>query len=412
MKNITTLIIGLCFTISAYCQKGEFKVYPNGLIYSEQTMSKLSLIVDSLNLKFKTCDFDKVFYSKQQALVHLIKLDTGDIKSAKRDLEQNISFEDFCLKYPNSKIEKNILVIKSKYTTYENKEIVRVEHFDLKSDYGFYIKTEDISIYEKDFKDKWLFDYNEKSNYSKESIKAFYFPENFKSIELPKKYSLMIGYTDCLIDTTTTKFKDNLTEGWVELPKNWTSLSEKKKAKLLDEMRSTRVIGFCSQDNRPREHAINIALLSAETYNWEVFLKAHLDVMNDRFERMSDGSYAWGQRNTYIKELEELNINVIDLILGISFRIENPASNHYYGSIGRVGRALSETKNRNEIEQAMLSIISDSELDYYNRLLFYFLFKNYNYYIKDETIKKENNEKLAKAVATLPENFSNRLANK
>ena len=119
-----------------------------------------------------------------------------------------------------------------------------------------------------------------------------------------------------------------------------------------------------------------------------------------------------GQRNTYIKELEELNINVIDLILGISFRIENPASNHYYGSIGRVGRALSETKNRNEIEQAMLSIISDSELDYYNRLLFYFLFKNYNYYIKDETIKKENDEKLAKAVATLPDYFSNRLANK
>ncbi|MCA6496088.1 MAG: hypothetical protein IM558_00025 [Chitinophagaceae bacterium] len=134
--------------------------------------------------------------------------------------------------------------------------------------------------------------------------------------------------------------------------------------------------------------------------------------MNDRFERMSDGSYAWDQRNTYIKELEELNINVIDLILGISFRIENSASNHYYGSIGRVGRALSETKNRNEIEQAMLSIISDSELDYYNRLLFYFLFKNYNYYIKDETIKKENDEKLAKAVATLPDYFSNRLANK
>jgi hypothetical protein len=127
---------------------------------------------------------------------------------------------------------------------------------------------------------------------------------------------------------------------------------------------------------------------------------------------MSDGSYAWDQRNTYIKELEELNINVIDLILGISFRIENPVSNHYYGSIGRVGRALSETKNRNEIEQAMLSIISDSELDYYNRLLFYFLFKNYNYYIKDETIKKESNEKLAKAVATLPDYFSNQLANK
>jgi len=177
-------------------------------------------------------------------------------------------------------------------------------------------------------------------------------------------------------------------------------------------MRSTRVIGGCSQDSRPREHAVNIALLSAETYNWEVFLKAHLDIMNDRFERVSDGNYAWGQRNTYIKELEELNINVTDLILGISFRIENAASNHYYSSIGRVGRALSETKNRTEIENAILSIIMDTELDYYNRLVFYFLFKNYNYHIKDETIKKESNEKLVSAVATLPNYFSDRLTSK
>jgi hypothetical protein len=274
------------------------------------------------------------------------------------------------------------------------------------------MESEDVSLYQKDFSNKWIFEHSKKTSYSDESLSAFYFPNNFSSVPVPQKYSQMIGYSDCLIDTTATKFKDNLKDGWVELPQNWTALPENEKAKLLDKMRSTRVVGSCSMDSRPREHAINIALLSAETFNWEVFLKSHLDIMNDRFERMSDGSYAWDQRNTYIKELEELNINVIDLILGISFRIENPVSNHYYGSIGRVGRALSETKNRNEIEQAMLSIISDSELDYYNRLLFYFLFKNYNYYIKDETIKKESNEKLAKAVATLPDYFSNQLANK
>ena len=405
MRNLITLVAGLFLTISVYSQEGEFKVYSNGLIYSEQTMTKLSHIVDSLNLKFKTCDFDKSYYSIQQSIGHLVKLDAGDIKSAKKDLEQNISFEDFGSKYPDAKIEKNVLIIRMKYTNYEDKEIVRIQHFDLKSDYGFDIESEDLRLYKKDVKNSWLFEYNKKSNYSEENIRAFFFPENFLSSELPKKYSLMIGYTDCLIDTTTTKFKDDLKSGWVDLPKNWTSLSDKKKAKLLDEMRSTQVIGFCSMDSRPREHAINIALLSAETYNWEVFLKAHLDIMNDRFDRMSDGSYAWAQRNTYIKELEELNINVSDLILGISFRIENAASNHYYGSIGRLGRALSETKNRTEIENEMLSIIQDTELDYYNRLLFYFLFKNYNYYTEDEAVKNENNEKLALAVKSLPEFF-------
>lgn len=412
MKNITTLIVGLFCTISAYCQDGEFKVFPNGLIYSEQTMGKLSHIVDSLNLKFKTCNFNTVFFSKSQAIGHIIKVDKASIKEAKKDMENQISFDDFLKKYPKATVQRNVLILKSKYKNYQKQDIVEIEHFDLKSDDEFSIESEDVSLYQKDFSNKWIFEHSKKTSYSDESLTAFYFPNNFSSVPVPQKYSQMIGYSDCLIDTTATKFKDNLKDGWVELPKNWTALPENEKAKLLDKMRSTRVVGGCSMDSRPREHAINIALLSAETFNWEVFLKSHLDIMNDRFERMSDGSYAWDQRNTYIKELEELNINVIDLILGISFRIENPASNHYYGSIGRVGRALSETKNRNEIEQAMLSIISDSELDYYNRLLFYFLFKNYNYYIKDETIKKESNEKLAKAVATLPDYFSNQLANK
>lgn len=412
MKNITTLIVGLFCTISAYCQDGEFKVFPNGLIYSEQTMGKLSHIVDSLNLKFKTCNFNTVFFSKSQAIGHIIKVDKASIKEAKKDMENQISFDDFLKKYPKATVQRNVLILKSKYKNYQKQDIVEIEHFDLKSDDEFSIESEDVSLYQKDFSNKWIFEHSKKTSYSDESLTAFYFPNNFSSVPVPQKYSQMIGYSDCLIDTTATKFKDNLKDGWVELPQNWTALPENEKAKLLDKMRSTRVVGSCSMDSRPREHAINIALLSAETFNWEVFLKSHLDIMNDRFERMSDGSYAWDQRNTYIKELEELNINVIDLILGISFRIENPASNHYYGSIGRVGRALSETKNRNEIEQAMLSVISDSELDYYNRLLFYFLFKNYNYYIKDETIKKESNEKLAKAVATLPDYFSNQLANK
>ena len=125
-------------------------------------------------------------------------------------------------------------------------------------------------------------------------------------------------------------------------------------------------------------HAVNIAQLAAETTNWEVFLKAHLDIMNDRFERMSDGNYAWGRRKTYLKELEELNINTLNLLIGISLRTENNATNHYYGSISRVGRAFSDSKNKEEIENEILSMIKDPELDNYNRIISYYLFLNYN----------------------------------
>ena len=410
MRKLTAILIGLILlAVSACSQNSEFKTYSNGLIYSEGTMIKLSHIVDSLNLKFKTCDFDKVFLSKQQSIGHLVRLESGNIETAIIDMEKNISFDDFCKKYPEAEIEENILIMRDKYQNYNDETIVDISQFDLSSNYGFRIISEDTSLYERNLEGKWLFKKSNESEYSKEGIKSFFFPGNFQTKELPKKYSLMVGYSECLIDTTTTKFKNDLNNGWVDLPKNWNSLSQKKKEKLLDEMRSTRVIGGCSQDSRPREHALNIALLSAETYNWEVFLKAHLDVMNDRFERVSDGSYAWGKRNTYIKELEDLNINVTDLILGITFRIENPASNHYYGSIRRIGRALSETTKREEVENAILSIITDNELDFYNRMIFYFLFDNYNYYIEDETIKDENVAKLEKALATLPSSFTSKL---
>lgn len=162
-------------------------------------------------------------------------------------------------------------------------------------------------------------------------------------------------------------------------------------------------------DQSPRFHALQIAKLSAETVNWEIFLRSHLDIMNDRFERVSDGSYAWGARKTYIKELEVLDINVQELLLGICLRIENPSANHYYGDISRIGRALSETIDGAGIEEQMLGMISDNKLDDYNRMLIYYLFLNYNYNLEDKVRKEENEKKLKTAVQALPQYLSVRI---
>ena len=162
-------------------------------------------------------------------------------------------------------------------------------------------------------------------------------------------------------------------------------------------------------DSRPRNHALNIAKLSAETAKWDIFLRSHLDIMNDRFDRVSDGSYAQAERNTYVKEIEVLDLNVMDLILGISLRIENPASNHYFSSINRVGRALSESKNKKLIETTILDMISDKKLDDYNRILMYYLFENYNNCLVDENSRKQNESKLNLAIAKLPSYISSRI---
>ncbi|MEY4925621.1 MAG: hypothetical protein RI894_57 [Bacteroidota bacterium] len=159
--------------------------------------------------------------------------------------------------------------------------------------------------------------------------------------------------------------------------------------------RKRAVLGAGSMDAGARIHTRTIAVLAAETANWEVFLRSHLDILNDRLDHLSDqNSYALNTRETYIKELELLGIDVPNLMLGICLRIENPSQNHYYGDVGRVGRALAETGQTEAVEKLLLETIADPALDDYNRLLTYHLFLTYNLSLKDELKKTENDLRL------------------
>ncbi|MBX3101552.1 MAG: hypothetical protein KF690_03495 [Bacteroidetes bacterium] len=398
------MMIGFAFIVKmpfARSQSAEFAVYPNGLIYSETAMQKLGHVVDSLNLRFRNCELNKTFYGCKQTVGHSVWLKEGNISAAQKDMQNNISLEQFLERYPQAIVVKDVLILER--DTY-------VESVSMDGGYG----GARVGKQKKQpagglSGSAWIFEHNKATKYSKEDIQAFFCPNTFVARAIPERYARMIGYADCLIDTQATKLHDERAEGWVGLPENWAALSVTEKQALLEDMRKTQVVGYCSMDTRPRQHAVNIALLSAETFNWPIFLKAHLDIMNDRFERAADGSYAWKQRNTYIKELEELDIQVMDLLLGISFRIENPAVNHYYGSIGRLGRALAETRNYTEVEQAILDIIQDPALDDYNRIIFCWLFMNYNYYQEDKQVQSANKARLESAMAALPEYIRGKL---
>jgi hypothetical protein len=380
--------------------KTEFTTHDNGLMYSVSTMEKLSAIADSLNLKYLQCDLDRTYYSKQQGEgIYFVLKGKKAVKLAE-DLDNGVSFDEIRSKYPSLKMKENLLVIKYQMTnTEDGKPITSFEE----AGGAYYGKQLSVKKnIEEVLANSIQFSYSPETRYSEEEVIGFFFPNGMQSTELPEKYARIIQYADCLVDTNTVKLRDNAEMGHITLPNNFENLSQKKKEKLLEEFRSTQVIGFCSMDDGPRIHAVNIALLSAETGNWGVFLRAHLDIMNDNFERMSDGSYAWGERLTYIKELEELNIDVLQLIFGISLRVENASRNHYYGSIGRLGRALSETANPKEVEMALLLAISDTKLDDYNRLLAYYMITSYTYHLTEESQKAYLLPKIESAIKTLP----------
>ncbi|WP_062696012.1 hypothetical protein [Chryseobacterium indologenes] len=410
LKKISLLSgILLCSFFSAQ----EFTQYKNGLIYSEEAMAKLEKVVDSLNLKYKTCDLSKVFYSQMQTVGYSVKMKTGNVSEAKKDMDRNTPIEDFIRKYPEAIIKTDLLIIKSKEKDHDRKDIIEIREIPVNDDDAMSIRLDYTKeLYSKPSKNKWAYNYRDKKSYSGEEIYGFFFPENFKSIPLGPKYSRQIIYSECLIDTSISKFKEDAKSErfGLALPEgDWRKLSKQEKEKLLDELRSVEIIGGCSQDNSPRIQEIYMALLSAETANWEMFLRSHLDIVNDRFERVADSGYARARRGTYIKELETLNINVPDLLFGTAFRIENPVNNHYFGNVSRLGKAVAESKDVELFLSQLLSMIGDKNLDDYNRVASYFFYLNCNYHIKSKRERKINSMKLLEAIKRLPKYITDQI---
>jgi len=377
MKNTLLIFVLIISSLSATIAQ-EFDTHPNGLMYSQSTINQLSHIVDSLNLKFRTCDNEGTHFSKKQTLGHFIFIQGAKSKAALADMKNGISFKRFKKKYSGSVSPKSLLV------KHQNNISVYPQ------DRGVWF--EDYAKQSND--DGWIWNYSEATKYSKERISAVYSIRPFQAQELPEKYVQMIQYADCMIDTSTNTFQKEMDGNTSRVPSNYKEMSLSEKRKLLDEFRTTRVVGYCSQDSRPRRHAHNIAMLAAESLNWEVFLRAHLNIMNDRFERRSDGSYAWEQRKTYLKELEVLDINTLDLLFGTSLQISDGSQNHYHGSIGRIGRALSDSKEPKEVEFKLIEIIKDDSLDDFNRMVFYYIYTHFNYNShkesEEEIVKKKN----------------------
>ena len=120
MRRALTSTIFLVLLLPGFSQKssvrGEFATNANGLMYSDGDMNTLRFIVDSLNLRFKTCDLNKTYYSHPQTRVYSVTFesDTNDLKNIVEQIEKNISFGEvavfFALRCHSNK--PNIAIMK------------------------------------------------------------------------------------------------------------------------------------------------------------------------------------------------------------------------------------------------------------------------------------------------------------
>jgi hypothetical protein len=474
------------FAITIFSARAqEFATYEKDLIYDPVTMENLSRIVDSLNLKFKSCDIPHPYYGFPQGTITVFKVEERG-KEERQAIRDGISPEEFHKRFPRVERKKDVRVMRYVAKDYDNKMAVHYIDFPVRDKARFHVqlanKPENVKT------SGWIIDDTDRG------FVAFYI-NSLEAKEIPKEYARLIQYVDCMVDPNAqiyfskandavrnfvqiegnkkaqqfimfahefisapaepefnydSKLSDaeekKQMEQWTKYVReyrNWDSLrildldrrmdhSQDKlvllreacadalksgvsndefemyvsryysREKALELKRNRRVIGGCSMDLSPRTHAMNICVLAAQTATWDIFLRSHLDIMNDRFSRVSDGSYAWAGRQTYLRELEALEINASDLLIGTCLRTDNVADNHYFGDVSRIGRALSETSEPQKVERQLITMITDTNLDIFNRLLVGYVYSHYTHNLKDETLKEENKKKLLAAVASLP----------
>lgn len=403
------LILPFLLLLSHIVTAQEFNTFENGLIYSETTIEQLAHIVDSLNLQHQTCEQFPSFQALPQGQGYSLSLELEEKERVAllQYLKTGPSLEAFKAKYSPEIGDQNYFV-QYQYTNRIGQKVLSFENVNTKGWWSNSIDiTENLAAYDNSSAVRWV--YNAQHLLKRTSIDLIYLPKGLTTSTLAANYAQLVAYGDCLIDPTVKKmFPSNLSinnqgDSWYSLPKNWEQQSNNQKIALLDTLRSMHVVGYCSQDTRPREHALAIATVAAHTTQWPVFLRAHLDVLNDRFARRSDGNYAYGTRQTYLKELEVLNINVPDLLLGITLRVEHPKDHHYLGSIGRLGRAVVESKDRAAIAERLLFMIQDPQLDDFNRRIAANFYWSYLHYLPEEDASLEAGiASFRVAFATLP----------
>lgn len=456
MKKLSFFL--LCF-FSCYASaqtKPELDIF-NGLMYAPADMQELKKMADSLSVEFRQCKGPFSYAAWHQAPALRIEWKTKQpIETLISDLEKNTDLKTLKARYGHwiTKEPSAALV------AHNNREYLagNANGFDV-------VNREEKKLITWNQLPRGGWVYRTSGMLSKEGafniVTAWQLQKPFQARAIPETYGQLITYVDCLVDNKTPltlhrertinpmesllklkqyvigkrgvrvllmeDFTDRELENYVcahygddETIRRYTDeilLADIEgysmdylddvadevvpKEKLLELTRSAEVVGFCSMDESPRIHARKIAMLASQTHQWPVFIKAHLNIMNDYMDRRSDGSYAQAGRKTYLKELELLNINTTDLLLGSTLHVSNALPGHYFGDAGRYGRALSETRDPLAFETRLKKMLRDSLLDDFNKLVLFRLYVNYCYNLPSGMEKMRELEKESAAYPVL-----------
>lgn len=435
-------------------------------------MSRLRQLADSMRSRASGPRSQGVYYSSKQTAGTVVRLDTGDIYGAFKDLRKGISLDSFVRKYPKAEVSNKILVVLKEGSGYQvagNAYYYNVMANDPFGSAGRIILATDehykpVANGQLNYRAEENSGINGNCVYSestaphtwrgKESTEAYIFAFYLDGVpaaaRLSKPAARLVGYRYRMVDTAIGVYYKNaryanLDFRNVEFGPAQNAFDDYVKRKgdsaLTADTCFTRLLGAAvaeveeknyypfvylerymdayspraaleirrrwqhvMMDNfdqlMPRLYAMHIAYLAAGLGNWPVFLQAQLALAVDPYGEHFE---AWlpGRRTNFLRELEELNIGVDDILLGGTLTNTWPSPG--FSSVELLGGVLArEGGDRHRLEEKVLKLIADKGLDDYNRLKMHYLFLNYVNCLPEGGGRSKALTRLARADSTLP----------
>lgn len=432
-------------------------------------------------------DPDRKYHSFPQTIAHSFKLVTENPEKLISRMHQIDNFELLLKEYPNLEVDFKLLLVRNTYTNYKEEKIIKFWTYQIGNN-----RAHGISL---PFEEKWNKNnikfvyriYRTNKYREKTFINGFFLLENFKVINLPKKYTNYINYVDKIIEPefnlftskrnsnsfgyqiipeidSLTKYYERVTakpkynkkeykayklanDVWINkrtyfadsLYQNDSVFKKRlqlaldyalqkkvsnrdleffigqlvSKPTALKLIRENPQVGTCSFDSSPRIQLIEMVKLASEISNWNIFIKASMSLLNDYASRDANSNIATNSRSTYINELEKLDLDIPKLLIGSSIRLSNSRRGHFNSVGNKIGQAFANTSDKNKVvfEKEVNNLITNKNIDFFNKLHFYNIYRHYQYFTTDSLQQQRIKNNINKLTDSLPYSISSRIKN-
>ena len=198
MTKSIYILLALLISGTIFCQNS---------IISESDIPKLDSIIINLEKSYNQSETPN-FHSLPQTSASYFEIIIKDPKNFLSELKKSENLKQLQNKFKGLQVDNDLLVIKNIYSDYKNEKKLEIKSFEIANNQNHSIELSfNDSLNQNNLK-HFHSSYTNKRD-SITTIRGFYLNNKFRSINLPKRISDWINYTDIIVRPETSIFYDS-----------------------------------------------------------------------------------------------------------------------------------------------------------------------------------------------------------